>query len=169
MDNRWNRFCEIFQKNHNEREDKVQKVFEQIFAVLFGYDPFDGEIDSHRTLHIGSTDRVIPDIIICDFILVSGFEITKGKNNKLYVINPHHIENVLNTVEYKREIRYIATASLLDHPMRKQLVDKILDAFAQEIERVQKDTNERERGNLQIANGTTIEKDILREGQNWWR
>jgi hypothetical protein len=22
---------------------------------------------------------------------------------------------------------------------------------------------------LQIANGVTIEKDILREGQNWWR
>ena len=66
MDNRWNRFCEIFKKNYNEREEKVQKVFEQIFAVLFGYDPFDGEIDSHRTLHIGSIDRVIPDIIICD-------------------------------------------------------------------------------------------------------
>lgn len=66
MDNRWNRFCEIFKKNYNEREEKVQIVFEQIFAVLFGYDPFDGEIDSHRTLHIGSTDRVIPDIIICD-------------------------------------------------------------------------------------------------------
>ena len=120
-------------------------------------------------LHALGKRLAYADITICDFILVSGFEITKGKNNKLYVINPHHIENVLNTVEYKREIRYIATASLLDHPMRKQLVDKILDAFAQEIERVQKDTNERERGNLQIANGTTIEKDILREGQNWWR
>ena len=66
MNNNWNRFCEISKKNYNEKEDKVQKVFEQIFAVLFGYDPFDGEIDSHRVLHIGSTDRVIPDIIIQD-------------------------------------------------------------------------------------------------------
>ena len=66
MNDNWNLFCEISKKNYNEKEDKVQKVFEQIFAVLFGYYSFDGEIDSQRVLHIGSTDRVIPDIIIRD-------------------------------------------------------------------------------------------------------
>lgn len=109
------------------------------------------------------------DLTICDLIFVSGFEITKGKNNKIYVINPHHIENVLNTVEYKREIRYMSTASLLEHPLRKQLVEKILDAFAAEIERVQGETKERQRASLEIANGAVMEKEIRREGQNWWR
>ena len=66
MENKWNRLCEIFKKNYNEREEKVQKVVEQIFSVLFGYDPFEEEIDSHRVLHIGSIDRLIPDIIIRD-------------------------------------------------------------------------------------------------------
>ena len=38
-------FFSRFDSIYNEKEDKVQKVFEQIFAVLFGYDPFDGEIE----------------------------------------------------------------------------------------------------------------------------
>lgn len=109
------------------------------------------------------------DLTICDLIFVSGFEITKGKNNKLYVINPHHIENVLNTVEYKREIRYMSTASLLEHPLRKQLVEKILDTFAAEIEKVQLETKDRVRANLEVKDGAVIEKDIRKEGQNWWR
>lgn len=66
MNSNWNRLCDITKKNYNEKEDKIQKVFEHVFAVLFGYDPLEEEIDSHRILHIGSTDRVIPDIIMRD-------------------------------------------------------------------------------------------------------
>ena len=66
MNSNWNRLCDITKKNYNEKEDKIQKVFEDVFAVLFGYDPLEEEIDSHRILHIGSTYRVIPDIIMRD-------------------------------------------------------------------------------------------------------
>ena len=66
MENKWNRLCEEMKKQFNVKEDKVQRVFEQIFYVIFGYDPLSGEIDAHRVMHIGSTERVIPDIIIRD-------------------------------------------------------------------------------------------------------
>ena len=66
MISNWQRLCQITEKIHNEKEEKVQMVFGQVFSLLFGYDTFNGEVDSHRPLHIGATDRVIPDIIIRD-------------------------------------------------------------------------------------------------------
>lgn len=68
MNNKWNLFNQIVSQHREDKEEKVQKVFEQMFAAseLFSYSQLFGEIDSHRVLHIGSTDRVIPDIIIRD-------------------------------------------------------------------------------------------------------
>ena len=68
MNSKWNLFNRIVLKHREDKEEKVQRVFEQIFAAseLFGYSQLFGEIDSHRVLHIGSIDRVIPDIIIRD-------------------------------------------------------------------------------------------------------
>ena len=61
----WNRIVEQHQKNFNEQETVVQKEWESIFTA-FGYSSFFGEIDSHRTIHIGSGKTTIPDIIIKD-------------------------------------------------------------------------------------------------------
>lgn len=68
MNNKWDLFNQIVSQHREDKEEKIQRVFEQMFAAseLFGYSQLFGEIDSHRVLHIGSTDRVIPDIIIRD-------------------------------------------------------------------------------------------------------
>ena len=67
MDNNvWKIFNHVVSQHKGDKEENVQKIFEQMFAELFGYSRLFGEIDAHRILHIGSTDRVIPDIIIRD-------------------------------------------------------------------------------------------------------
>lgn len=66
MNNKWILFNQIVLQHKKDKEENVQRVFKQMFAELFGYSRLFGEIDAHRTLHIGSTDRVIPDIIIRD-------------------------------------------------------------------------------------------------------
>lgn len=73
-------------------------------------------------------------LIIGDFIQVNGFQITQGDNGKLYVVNPHVINNIYNKVEFRREINYKATANLLKHADRKKLVDKIIEAYAEKID-----------------------------------
>ena len=64
MNKNWEHFCQIVDQHINDKEEYVQNIFEQMFAELFGYSKLFGEIDSHRILRIGSSDRVIPDIII---------------------------------------------------------------------------------------------------------
>ncbi len=66
MGSKWEIFYEIAMKHSHEKEDFVQRLFEQVFAELFGYSRLFGEVETHRVLHIGSTDRAIPDIIIKD-------------------------------------------------------------------------------------------------------
>ncbi len=64
MGSQWDVFNEIVTQHSHDKEEVVQKLFEQMFAELFGYSRLFGDIETHRVLHIGSTDRVIPDIII---------------------------------------------------------------------------------------------------------
>lgn len=63
---KWNNLCKIHQSLMGEPESKVQNVWEIIFSEIFGYSKLLNEIDAHRTMRIGSTDRLIPDIIIKD-------------------------------------------------------------------------------------------------------
>ena len=59
----WNRIVEHYNANYSAKEEIIQKDWEQIFSA-FGYNSFFGEIDAHRSIHIGSHQRTIPDIII---------------------------------------------------------------------------------------------------------
>jgi hypothetical protein len=59
----WNRIVEHYKANYSAKEEIIQKDWEQIFSA-FGYNSFFGEIDAHRSIHIGSHQRTIPDIII---------------------------------------------------------------------------------------------------------
>lgn len=61
---KWNIIVSQCKGHYNENEATVQKVWERIFAELFGYSSFCGEIDCQRSLKIGSKERVIPDIIL---------------------------------------------------------------------------------------------------------
>ena len=59
----WNRIVKHYKDYYSAKEEVLQKDWEQIFSA-FGYNSFFGEIDSHRSIHIGSHQRTIPDIII---------------------------------------------------------------------------------------------------------
>ncbi len=61
---KWNKLCDYFERYKYDAEEKIQKVWETLFSELFGYSFLDDEIESHRKIQLGSTERLIPDIII---------------------------------------------------------------------------------------------------------
>ena len=61
---KWNKIVELHNQYLNSQENLIQMLWESIFAEIFGYSRLYGDIDSHRSIRIGSTERVIPDIII---------------------------------------------------------------------------------------------------------
>ena len=58
----WNQLVSEYKKNLDAKEDKIHTQWELYFSFLFHYSSDD--IDSKRSLHIGSKDREIPDIIL---------------------------------------------------------------------------------------------------------
>ena len=77
--NNWNKIVSLYKNNYLQDEFKLQNLWEKIFEQYLHYYSLDNEIDTHRTIHLGSIDRVIPDIILKkddkDFIIV---ELKKG-------------------------------------------------------------------------------------------
>ncbi len=71
---KWNKICDYFENYKNKDEDRIQFLWEKLFSEIFGYSSLDNEIDSHRIMKLGSTERLIPDIII------------KSKEKDLFVI-----------------------------------------------------------------------------------
>ena len=61
---KWNIIVDQYNEYFNESEAYLQRIWERIFAELFGYNSFCREIDSQRSLKIGSRERVVPDIIL---------------------------------------------------------------------------------------------------------
>jgi len=61
---KWNKICKFFYENKNKSEDYIQNLWEKLFSEIFGYSSLDNEIESKRKLQLGSTERLIPDIII---------------------------------------------------------------------------------------------------------
>lgn len=61
---RWNSLCKIQKSLFGKTEQEVQDTWETIFSELFGYSKLLNEIDSQRKLKLGSTERLIPDIIL---------------------------------------------------------------------------------------------------------
>lgn len=80
---KWNRIVEIYNASISAKEDTVHSLWERIFVELFGYSSLNGEIESQRKIQIGSTERIIPDIII------------KDSNNDLFVVELNNIIYVL--------------------------------------------------------------------------
>lgn len=62
----WNYLVDHYNGNFWTNEEIIQRDWESFFAdaELFRYSKIKGEVDSHRTLQIGSYERVIPDIIL---------------------------------------------------------------------------------------------------------
>lgn len=61
---KWNKLCDYFERYKYDTEEKIQKVWETLLSEIFGYSSLDNEIESHRKIQLGSTERLIPDIII---------------------------------------------------------------------------------------------------------
>ncbi len=62
----WNFLVDHHAKFYWSNEDVIQREWESILSdsELFGYSRIRGDVDSHRSLQIGSSERVIPDIIL---------------------------------------------------------------------------------------------------------
>lgn len=61
---KWNEICDYFESHKHSAETVIQSLWEKLFAEIFGYSSLKNEIDTHRKLQLGSTERLIPDIII---------------------------------------------------------------------------------------------------------
>lgn len=61
---KWNKIVAQHKKYHNSLEPKVQNVWENVFVEILGYSRLEGEVERHRNIQLGPTERVIPDIII---------------------------------------------------------------------------------------------------------
>ncbi len=61
---KWSYICKIQKELMIKSEQEVQLKWENIFSELFGYSRLLNEIDTHRQVQLGSTERLIPDIII---------------------------------------------------------------------------------------------------------
>lgn len=60
----WNFLVSQHSQFYNQPECKIQNLWETYFSEIFSFSKLSNEIDSQRKLHIGSTDREIPDIIL---------------------------------------------------------------------------------------------------------
>lgn len=82
---KWNLIVAKVQKNKFSKENEIQHLWEDFFADagLFGYSRLNGEIDSQRKLHLGSRERMIPDIIIRDSVREKDLFIIELKQHNL--------------------------------------------------------------------------------------
>jgi hypothetical protein len=108
---KWNQICELHFKFYNSSEQIVQNIWENICSEILGYSRLENEIDSHRSIRIGSTDRIIPDIII------------KNTQNDLFII-----ELKQNTIILNKVIKYQIYSYLkqLKNNLGILICDKIL-------------------------------------------
>ena len=62
----WNYLVNEYQAHRTAPESEIQTLWEDYLsdAELFGYSKVRHEVDRWRRLHIGSTDRAIPDIVL---------------------------------------------------------------------------------------------------------
>ena len=61
---KWNGIVKQYQLLFKCQESNIQKEWETYCSELFNYKRFSGEIDAFRKIRIGSSERVIPDIIL---------------------------------------------------------------------------------------------------------
>lgn len=97
----WNYLVSEYKKNYDAQEDKIQTLWESYFSMpfVFSYTGFD-EIDAKRSLHIGSKDREIPDIIL------------RSNNKDLCIIELKRYSLPRNSDYEKQLLNYMAHTDL---------------------------------------------------------
>ncbi len=101
---KWSLFYQFIQLHRMDKEERVQRAFEQLFAdpALFGYSWLFGEVDAHRVLHIGSSDRVIPDLVIRD----------AAENKDLFLVELKQLNLSRSTAFEEQLLSYMRLLSL---------------------------------------------------------
>ena len=61
---KWNSIVDLHSKHFNDSEQIIQSIWETVFSEIFGYSRLRNEIEKHRQIRLGSTERIIADIII---------------------------------------------------------------------------------------------------------
>lgn len=61
----WNYLCTQHRNGLNKSEAELQRDWENYFIELFGYSRIKNDIVPHPQLVLGSTEREIPDILLC--------------------------------------------------------------------------------------------------------
>jgi len=66
VDTRWSYIVDFYNKNKNSAESIIQQHWEQLFVDpdFFGYSKAFKEIDSQRKIKLGSTEKVLSDIVV---------------------------------------------------------------------------------------------------------
>ncbi len=98
---KWNLIVKEFDGHKSAKEDIIQRLWESIFAEIFGYSRLNGEIDSHRKMRIGSIERVVPDIIIKKITNEKDLFIVELKQ-PLYSFEPKYKEQLLSYMKLFR-------------------------------------------------------------------
>ena len=98
---KWNLIVKEFDGHKSAKEDIIQRLWESIFAEIFGYSRLNGEIDSHRKKRIGSIERVVPDIIIKKITNEKDLFIVELKK-PLYSFEPKYKEQLLSYMKLFR-------------------------------------------------------------------
>ena len=60
----WNLIVKHYKREGNALEAKIESDWIDMLVEIFGYKKLLGEIDVHRSIQIGSTERATPDVIV---------------------------------------------------------------------------------------------------------
>lgn len=60
----WNKIVSLYKESYGYEEYYLQSLWEDIFKEFLNYSSLNKEIETKRTIHLGSSDRIIPDIIL---------------------------------------------------------------------------------------------------------
>lgn len=61
---KWNRIVSLHKQYYKSPENAVQNIWENICVEILCFSRLEGEVERHRSIYLGSTERVIPDIIV---------------------------------------------------------------------------------------------------------
>lgn len=100
--NAWNFLVQQHNSKFAVPESVIQSDWENYFAdgELFGYSRILGEVDAHRKLHLGSSDREIPDIIL------------RKDGNDLFIVELKQYSLAKNADFEKQLLNYMAHTDL---------------------------------------------------------
>ncbi len=98
----WQLFNQTVAEHRTDTKEALRPLFVQMLTDLLGYSESLGEIDTHRTLHSGSADRPISDIILRD----------AEAETDLFIISPKSLGTPCSPVYLKQLVNSMRALSV---------------------------------------------------------